>query len=785
MMYQTGIMSKFYRMFLCCALVLAGHALQAQTTVKGRIIDLSTKEPIAGATIHCTSEGCKCGCVANAAGEFEMKCNDCKTLSVSHIGYAAQSFAVSDKNIIVSLAPASSQLQTVVLSANRGEGTKRSAAPVAITTISSKMLQETRATMADQLLNKVSGVNMVNLGNEQHQMSIRQPMTTKSLFLYLEDGIPVRTTGLFNHNALLEMNLASTKSIEVIKGPSSSLYGSEAIGGVVNFITTAPTAVPVLKLSAQGNDAGYKRTDLVSSMSAGKWGFVLSGYYAEKKNGFLDYSDFHKTTLTARIDYRFSDKSTLSNSLTYVDYYSDMAGGIDSAMFASHSFQNLHTFTYRKVTALRYRSTFTHSWNDRAKTTVSALYRNNAIGQNPAYRVKDDYRRQGNIFVGKKDLAHGEINESSFNSYSLIAQHRQNINWKKAVAIGGVSVDLSPSTYTADYIRIKKDSVTKKYLGYQRPDSTLTNYATKLNNYAAFVNIELSPAEKLRVVASLRYDYFHYNFDNQLKPSAFSGAPDTASNFSRLSPKIGFTYNFSNRTGIYANYSEGFVPPQVTELFTGVKVPSLNPAVFYNYEVGGWIELVKNKLYADVSAYRLEGTNEIVSVKLDDGSFANQNAGKTLHRGIEFGINATPVKDLSFRFSGAYSKHEFIEYVEKGIKYNNNAMANAPEWIYNTELWYRPSFVKNLRIGAELQHVGRYFADPQNTATYKGYYALNLRAGYAFKGVEVWVNVLNATDNYYSYITTKSAFGYSYQLAEPRNVNVGLSYDFGNLFSKK
>ncbi len=64
---------------------------------------------------------------------------------------------------------------------------------------------------------------MVNLGNEQHQMSIRQPMTTKSLFLFLEDGIPVRTTGLFNHNALLEMNMAAVKNIEVIKGPSSSL----------------------------------------------------------------------------------------------------------------------------------------------------------------------------------------------------------------------------------------------------------------------------------------------------------------------------------------------------------------------------------------------------------------------------------------------------------------------------------------------------------------------------------------------------------------------------------
>lgn len=766
--------------------MVAGAGLQAQTVVRGKIIDLSTKEPVPGATIHCTTEGCKCGCIANAAGEFEIQCMDnCKTLSVSHIGYAAQVFAASDKNINVSLSPESSQLQAVVLSANRGEGAKRSAAPVAITTITSKILQETKATTTDQLLNKVSGVNMVNLGNEQHQMSIRQPMTTKSLFLYLEDGIPIRTTGLFNHNALLEMNMAATKSIEVIKGPSSSLYGSEAIGGVVNFITAAPAAVPVLKVSAQGNNVGYKRTDLVSSVSAGKWGSVLSGYYADKKNGFLEYSDFRKATLTARIDYRFSDKTTLSNSLTYLDYLSDMSGGIDSTMFASRTFKNLHTFTYRKVNAFRYRSTLTHTWTDNSKSTLTVLYRNNSIGQNPAYRVKDDYRRQGNVFVGKKDLAHGEINENKFNSYSVIAQHRQNLDWKKAVAIGGVSVDLSPSAYSADYIRIKKDTLTKKYVSYQRMDSTLTNYATKLNNYAAFLNFEFNPVKKMRVVASLRYDYFHYGFDNHLKPSAFSGAADTASNFRRLSPKIGFTYNFSNRTGIYANYSEGFVPPQVTELYTGVKVPNLNASVFYNYEVGGWIELIKNKLYADVSAYQLKGTNEIVSVKLDDGSFANQNAGKTIHRGIEFGVNATPVKDISFRFSGAYSKHEFVDYVEKGLKYNGNQMSNAPNWIYNTELWYRPSFIKNLRIGAELQHVGTYFTDPQNTAKYDGYYSLNLRAGYAFKGVELWLNVLNATDNYYSYITSKSSSGYSYQLAEPRNFNVGVSYDFGNMLKKK
>jgi iron complex outermembrane recepter protein len=764
--------------------IITGFISQAQTTIKGKIIDATTKEPVYGASVRCTDTDCHCGCITNSAGEFLINCKpDCKNVSVSFIGYTAQNLAIANIGKTIALVPSSSLMNEVVVSASRGETVKRSQAPVAISQINTKTIQETKATTVDQLLNKVSGVNMVNLGNEQHQMSIRQPMTTKSLFLYLEDGIPVRTTGLYNHNALLEMNMAAVKNIEVIKGPSSSLYGSEAIGGVVNFITIAPTSVPVLKLSAQGNNVGYKRADLQSSFSKSKWGFALSGYYADKRNGFMEYSDFHKATLTGRIDYRFSDKTTLSNSATWLNYCSDMPSGVDSTMFATRTFVNPQTFTYRSVNAFRYRSTLTHTWSDNSRTTVSLVYRDNTIGQNPAYRIKDDYKKVNGRWVGQKELAHGEINASSFNSYAFIAQHKQNLRWKNANIIGGVSVDLSPSTYNADYIRIKKDTVARKYVGYQKTDSTLTDYATKINNYAAFANFEFSPVNKLRVVASLRYDLFDYNFDNHLKPSAFSGSPDTTNQFKKLSSKIGFTYNVSNKTGFYANYSEGFVPPQVTEMYTGVKVPNISPSVFYNYEVGGWMEIVRNKLSVDASAYKLNGTNEIISVKLDDGSTENRNAGKTSHKGIEFGLNASPVTEITVRFSGAYSVHKFDAFVEKGNNYNGNEMNNAPHWIHNAEVWYKPSFVKGLRVGAEWQKVGSYYMDPKNTAKYKGYNVLNLRAGYQYNGFEIWLNVLNVTNNYYSYISTKST-SYSYTLAEPRSFNLGISYDLGQLLKK-
>jgi hypothetical protein len=67
-------------------------------------------------------------------------------------------------------------------------------------------------------VNKTPGVLMVNLGNEQHSMSIRQPMTTNAYYLYMEDGVPIRPMGVFNHNSLLEMNQFTVSSIEVVKG---------------------------------------------------------------------------------------------------------------------------------------------------------------------------------------------------------------------------------------------------------------------------------------------------------------------------------------------------------------------------------------------------------------------------------------------------------------------------------------------------------------------------------------------------------------------------------------
>ncbi len=661
-------------------------------------------------------------------------------------------------------------LQQLIVSGNRTLQ-KRTEAPIAISILSAQTIRDAKANQLDQLLNKVTGVFMVDLGNEQHEMSIRMPMSTQSLFLYLEDGLPIRTTGIYNHNALLEMNMAATRQMEVIRGPASSLYGAEAIGGAVNVITQTPPAASNGYVGVQGDNNGYRRADGQVGLHLGKWGVVASGYYARRTDGPIQYSDFHKTAVTLRADYKASDRLTWSNSLTYVNYYSDMYGSLDSAHFAQKNYNTPYSFTYRKVRSLRVKTQLDYQWNDNGSTKLVLAYRDNSIGQNPSYYIRNN---QTNPL-----LADGQINNSSFHSYLALVQHQQKLKWLGSKLIAGVSADVSPSTYVANYIRIQRDGK-GNYLNYTPTDSLLSNYATGITNLASYVHYELTPFNGLRVVAALRYDLYHYNFRNHLPPSASTGSADTRNDFRRATPKLGLTYNYRN-VGFYVNYSQGYVPPQVTELYNGVKVPYLQPQIFYNYEAGGWLSLLKGKLYADWSIYRLNGTNQIISVKQPDGTFLNQNAGKTRHEGIEYGVTYRPSDEWSLRVGASNADHVFVVQYESGKNYSGNQMSAAPRFIGNAEVTWRPHFLKGFRLSVEGQHLGKYWMDNANTKQYKGFDIVNFRTGYQYGPCEIWVNALNAFNEYYASLASKSSYGYSYNLGNPREVTIGLAWHFGKL----
>ncbi|MGO4290021.1 TonB-dependent receptor domain-containing protein [Chitinophaga sp. RAB17] len=753
----------------CCLLIIACIAAYSSNAqqLHGRVADVQTKEALPGVNVRLLHAAA--GCNTNAQGKYELSAPTTDSIEISYIGYITRQISVDAAAHlpVIYLQQRTTNLNEIIVSSSRDKQ-ERTAVPVAISTISAQTLSDAKATTLDQVLNKVSGVYMVDLGNEQHTMAIRQPIGYKSLFLYLEDGIPIRTIGDFNHNALIEINMAALRNIEVIRGPASSLYGSEAVGGAVNFITASPTLVPTAKVQLEGSNWGYRRADFSVSNTVKKVGFAVSGYYANQSNGYMDHSDFHKLALTAKVDYQVNEKTKWTNAATLINYKTDQTGGLDSTRFFEKNYRNFQTFTYREVKALRIRSTLDHEWNSSNHTTFTGFFRNNTIGQNPFYAIQD---------VRGTQKANGQINKDGFNSYGIIVQHKKQFHWKDAALIAGVSADYSPATYVADYIAITKDAA-GYYASYRQTDSLLTDYRVGLLNSAVYTQFEFSPIQQMRVVAALRYDRMDYNFENHLTPSAYTGAPSERNNFNALTPKLGLTYNLGSNRGLYANYSVGFAPPNISELYTGVKVPVLKSATYQNYEAGGWFGFANHKGYADLSIYRMNGSNEIISVRNADGVYENRNTGATTHSGIEWNVKYAPVNSLLIRSSGTYAEHLFKAYADGSKVYSDNQMNGAPKWIANTEVTWKPAVLKGFRIGAEWQHIGKYFMDAANTSVYNGYDLFNARAGYAFKGFECWLNCMNIGDQLYATTAEKSAYGKTYRVGPRQTFNFGVAYTF-------
>ncbi|MBC7845659.1 MAG: TonB-dependent receptor [Flavobacterium sp.] len=686
-------------------------------------------------------------------------------------------------------------LEIVFITANR-TSTLRKETPVAISKITAKTINETKAVAAYEIINKTPGVLMVNLGNEQHMMSIRQPMTTNAYYLYLEDGLPIRPMGIFNHNALLEINQFNLQSIEVLKGPASSLYGSEAVGGTINLISIQPSINPEFKFGIQADQWGYKRIQATGGATMGKVGFHIAGISSLQENGWMTFSDYNKDNLNVRIDYNINSKTRLISNTMWGKYYSDMSGGVNENDFYNRDYKSTSDFTYRKSDALRTRLTLEYDWNDNASSYITTYYRDNKLGQNPSYGIRWSP-------TANPTIALGEVNSNNFKSYGAIGQHTQKFDFLNTKIVGGALYDYSPVTYWAYLLEMKaylnlgipgKQTVDHYEITAERPDVKLANYTADIFNKAAYAQVSINPIDKLAITAGARYDNLKVNYNNALDNSTGTRIYD------KPTFKVGINYNPAKYTGIYANYAQGFAPPGITSIFrakpgtggtTGKPAEfyyNLEPATFNNYEIGGWLAVLKGKLIFDYAVYYMEGKNELLNVRLPDNSTDYRSAGETRHKGIEFGGNYKLLSNqVNIRFGGTVAEHTFIDFkvsdkpTDALQNLDGKEMPNAPKWSGNSEISYYPNLLPKFRTSLEWQSVGSYYQDQINTVKYSGYDIFNFRASYEWKGIEVYGNIINIADKLYAYNVARGNLSTSqsaYLAAAPRTFLIGLQYNF-------
>ena len=283
----------------------------------------------------------------------------------------------------------------------------------------------------------------------------------------------------------------------------------------------------------------------------------------------------------------------------------------------------------------------------------------------------------------------------------------------------------------------------------------------------------------------MRYDRFRYDYSNRITDASITESEDSYDNFT---PKLGLNYNFDNTSGIYANYSQGFTPPQVSTLYRNRnELRDIKPSTYDNFEIGGYFNIAK-KLKLDAALYLLDGNNTLVTLRDADDVFFNSNAGQTRSYGLEYGISYSPSAKLTLAHNGSYARHRYIEFSDRGDDFSDTDRESAPNLLGNSTITYRP--LKNFSITAEYELVGAYntsfegLIDDGNgspsTATYDGHNIFNLRATYRFKHIEIWGHALNILDDLYAARAAYSNFRNenTYTIGNPLAFHGGVRFLF-------
>ncbi len=317
-----------------CACTLGGtaSAQDLRGTVEGVVLSADGARPIAEARVGVYGLG---GHVASdSLGRFELMgvAFGSQRLEVRAIGFQPTAHAVTvvpgeTTRIEIRLKPAVVNLPELVVSSSREEQLA-STTPVSIGVIQGEEIRETRGHHPSEIVNRTPGVYVSNFGGEGHATAIRQPITTKALYAYLEDGVPIRSTGFFNHNALYEINIPQAGRLEVIKGPGTAVYGSDAVGGVVNAFTRDPSPTPEAEVFLEGGSSTYVRGLGTASTTVGGDGF-RADVNVTRADGWRDGTPYDRQSGTLRWDHTLGDRARLKTiaALSHVDQPGD--GGSD------------------------------------------------------------------------------------------------------------------------------------------------------------------------------------------------------------------------------------------------------------------------------------------------------------------------------------------------------------------------------------------------------------------------------------------------------------------------
>ncbi len=568
-------------------------------------------------------------------------------------------------------------------------------------------------------------------GAEESRLSIRGSGIQRTFNIrgiwVMQDGMPLNLADGASDTQSIEPMTA--RYIEVYRGANALQYGGTTLGGAINFISeTGHTAAPIQARFELGS-FNTRRAQLSSGFVSENID-VYASITSSHTDGFRDWSEQESLRVFANIGAKISPNLENRFYLTYVDSKSQLPGALTKdQMNANPQQANLANSANRQrrdIQLLRLADKLTYSDGD------------NSIALSLFWSWKDLDHPLVPVFVGVIDQL---SNDLGFD-----------LRYDGHFRLFGMNNDL---TVGAGYMYgVAQDERFANVGGGQRGALTAQNKLQSMNlNFYVQDQMHLTDSLSFILGSSVVYA------SRDLNEEALFGANNTdRQEFWGFSPKLGLLYEVDPKTQLYFNASRSFEPPTFGELVGVGAFPALtvlSPQTATTLEIGTRGE--RGRVAWDFSYYYAWLDDEMLVLGVPGGPATTTNAGRTIHQGVEFALNADLLRNLTTSgdsdFDRVVLRQNFLWNdfrFARDAAFGDRMLPGIPPFYYRAELLYEHPC--GFYFGPNVEWSPRRYAVDLAHTTFADQYALlGLKIGYRTpKGVSFFVEARNLTDETYS-----------------------------------
>lgn len=512
-------------------MVLFYHVTYSQNLIKGKITDQNNL-PLVGATVFIIQQNK--GTISNSKGEYQLNNlpNGKMNIQVNYIGYQNKVETVLIDNLPIelniSLKETAIETDEIVVSGGYNSTQHDNAVKIDVLNLSDISTQVTPNFM--EALTKIPGIDMISKGGGVSKPVIRG--LSMNDILTLNNGVRLENYQFSDHHPL-GIDEFGIDNVEIIKGPASLLYGSDAIGGVIDFLKERPA--PIGKIVGDynfqlfSNSLGMTNNIGIKGATKHFFGGIRFGNktdadYLQGGGEFVPNTRFFGNSLKTNAGY--NDENMALN--LYYDYNNYKVGIAEPEAIS----------LLKPLGRGRDENVFYMKLNNHLLSTRDKFFINNYI-----LEVNAAYQNSGLIHSEAPNVISMDMN-------------LQTISYETRLYF--------PSTSKSEYI-----------IGLQGINQINTNNNNRevillpdahINNYSCFGLIQYSIIDELKLQTGIRYDYKQINSNSVNLISNPDYRPEFAKNFGSLSGSLGATYNQSENLLFRFNFASAYRTPNLPEL---------------------------------------------------------------------------------------------------------------------------------------------------------------------------------------------------------------------------